>query len=381
MANSPVRRVARSIDALSRILDQIETGEKPKPDWIEMRGDCRLENLQPGAQEKLLARLHPTVLRGFRLSKGKVKGRRKRLGFWRRIAAAGFHDFSEAGFTKCYDSPFLENYDYVGAYLTGGLAALNEFAVYSAVLGTHDYSVEDFVETDLCRDVKTIVEPMAGSAEFAYHGHFRYPDFRYLMFDLDESAKQHVGERRWLPGADQQYLIGDVLDEGIWKQLKSQTTGKSLSYIGKQSHHFLNAKQLLHLLELGTRYIDYFMLEVPEPSLVSDLDETEDLTRPEMEDAGFQAGLVDEEGVHVNPLTNHMSFSLQIWDEDERRVLFRYSDWTSWQAPMLVALASLLDLQVYYYHSDDDGFRPVAAAARHPEATENVSFLVFTRPS
>ena len=42
----------------------------------------------------------------------------------------------------------------------------------------------------MCRNVRTIVEPMAGTAEFCYSGHFRYPDFNYLMIDLDEEAAE-----------------------------------------------------------------------------------------------------------------------------------------------------------------------------------------------
>ena len=55
----------------------------------------------------------------------------------------------------------------------------------------------------------------AGTAEFAYHGHFQYPDFRYLMFDLDRDAKRHVEAMPWLPGTERQYVISDVLEEEI----------------------------------------------------------------------------------------------------------------------------------------------------------------------
>ena len=52
---------------------------------------------------------------------------------------------------------------------------------YGALLGSHDYGVEDFLRTERCRDVRTLIEPMAGTAEFAYQGHFRFPDFRFRL--------------------------------------------------------------------------------------------------------------------------------------------------------------------------------------------------------
>ena len=179
------------------------------------------------------------------------------------------------------------------------------------------------------------------------------------MFDLDEDAKDHVLQRDWLPQTDRHYLIADVLDERVWQNVRRLTSGESLCYLGKQSHHFFDAKQLFRLLELGTRHVDYFMLEVPEPSLVSDLDHTDLLTRPEMEDAGFDVALVDESGWRPNPLTNRLRFRLEAWDGASRRTLFRYPEWTSWQHATLVAFAELLDLRVRYFHSELHEFLPV----------------------
>ena len=42
------------------------------------------------------------------------------------------------------------------------------------------------------------------------------------------------------------------------------------------------------LLGLAREHVDYLVLEVPQLSLPKDLDAVEDLTRPEMEDAGFR---------------------------------------------------------------------------------------------
>jgi hypothetical protein len=379
MSQGGLTRRVRSMTRLGELLDEIEAGREPKPEWIELAGEIRLDRLPEDELAAWVARLHRGVQRGFKARKSRPPKGPRRLAFWRTLAGGGFHDFSDAGWTKCWSSPWPEDYDYVAGYLEAGLGGLDPFKVYTAVLGTHDYGVEDFVGTRLCSRVGTVVEPMAGSAEFAWHGHFRFPEIHYVMFDLDPSARDHVQGRRWLPDVEQQYLIGNVLDEGTWKQVQSLTTGESLSYIGKQSHHFLAAKEVMHLLDLGTRYVDWFMLEVPEPSLMQDLDPEEELTRPEMKDAGFRAGLVDDPGVSPNILTNHMSFSLQVWDDHDRRTLFRYTNWTSWQAPTLVALSRLLDIRCWFFHADDEEFWPVEDAATAGETAENVNFLVFTR--
>jgi hypothetical protein len=376
-ADSAVR-VATTREGLERLLGAIEAGREPKPEWIALRGECRLERLRPEALAALLPRIHRSVLRGFRAPEARGVGRRRRLALWRAVASNGFHDFGDDGFTKCWDSPFVESYDYVAGYVEHGLGGLDPFAVYSAVLGTHDFGVDDFARTELCAGVATVVEPMAGCADFAYQGHFRHPGFRYLMFDLDPKARDHVAARRWLDETDWRYWIANVLDERVWKRVRSLTRGCSLSYIGKQSHHYLTAPQLVRLLELGTRHVDYFMLEVQEPSLMTDLEEEEDLSRPEMEDAGFRALLVDDAGSRPNPLTHHLSFSLEVRDRTERRQLFHYLDWTSWQPVTLCALAQLLGLRVLYFDPEAGEFRAVESAAA-ATATRDVNFLIFTR--
>jgi hypothetical protein len=372
-------RAASTPEGLERLLGAVESGREPRPEWIALRGACRLERQRPEALAALLPRLHRAVRRGFRAPQPLGLGRRRRLSLWRSVASRGFHDFTDEGWVKSWDSPFVEDYDYVGPYLEGGLGALDAFKVYSAVLGTHDFGVGDFVDTALCRGVRTVVEPMAGCADFVYEGHFRHPDFRYLMFDLDSKARDFVASRRWLEDTDWRYWIANVLDERVWKRVRSLTTGRSLSYIGKQSHHYLNARQLLRLLELGTRHVDFFMLEVQEPSLVSDLEDEEDLTRPEMEDAGFQALLADDPGVRPNPLTHHLSFHLQVRDRSGQRQLFHYKDWTSWQPVTLCALAGLLDLRVHFFDPGTEEFRPVEDTAAARAVAGDVSFLVFSR--
>ena len=372
-------RVARSQSALHKLLNEIESGDKAKPDWIHLQGECRLDQMAHDAQKRFLKRLHACVLRGFRATNVRVKSRSKRLAFWRTVAKSGFHDFTDQGWMKNYDSPWVENYDYIGAYLEGGMDALDPYQVYSSVLGTHDFTVEDFVNTELCKNVRTIVEPMAGTAEFAYQGHFRYPDYVYIMFDLDEDAKKHVEARPWLRDTQRHYVVADVLEEGIWQQVKSLTTGESLCYIGKQSHHFFGAKQLYHLMDLATRHVDYFMLEVPEPSLVADLDEEDELSRDEMEDAGFRVALRDKYGSTPNPLTNSLHFQLEAFDKQKRRTLFEYGSWTSWAHHTLVAFAELLDLRALYFHGDDQEFLPVADGEHDEDINENVTFMMFTR--
>ena len=56
---------------------------------------------------------------------------------------------------------------------------------------------------------------------------------------------------------------------------------------------------------------------------------------------------------------NQLGFDLQAWDvarPDAPRTLFQYPNWTSWQPPMLVTLARLLDLDVLYLNEDVSDF-------------------------
>ena len=374
-------RVAKSFEGLDKLLSQIESGKKAKPDWIRLQGKCRLDNLKPARRREVLLRIHRNVLRGFKAKNVEIGNRQRRLEYWRSVASAGFHDFSDLGWMKCYDSPFVEDYDYIGAYLKGGLDALDPYAVYSSVLGTFDFSVEDFVATQLCADVRTIVEPMAGTAEFSYQGHFRYPDFRYVMIDLDEGAQQKVMAQRWLPETEKHYLVSDVLDDRVWAQVKAFSSGESLSYIGKQSHHLFDAKQLFRLMDVATRHVDYFMLETPQLSPVMDMGGTDDMTRPEMKDAGFEVELIEDDDGEPNPFTNLMHFHLGASDRKgaRKRQLFGYRDWTVWSQPILVTMARLLDLNALYFHSELYEFVPVEEDTEDCDVEDNVTFMLFTR--
>jgi hypothetical protein len=379
MSIETTMRVAGSFEALDKLLGDILSGKKLKPDWIRLQGKCRLDNMKPPRRAETLEKLHKCVLRGFRANNVKIGSRNRRLDYWRSVAGAGFHDFSEQGWMKCYDSPFVENYDYITPYLKQGLDGLDPYALYSAVLGTFDFTVEDFIDTELCRDVQTIVEPMAGTAEFSYQGHFRYPDFRYAMIDLDPEAKERVLDQPWRPETEKHYIVNDVLDPEIWAQVKSFTIGESLSYIGKQSHHLFDAKQLYNLLDVATRYVDYFMLETPQCSPVVDMGGTDDMTREEMEDAGFEVELVEDDDGDPNPFTNLMHFHLAASDDKGSRKLFSYRDWTVWSQPILTTLGRLLDLNVLYYHSELEEFVSVDEEWDDSDVLENVTFMLFTR--
>lgn len=392
-------RVANSREALERLLAEIEgtleAGSRRAPDWIHIQGSCRIDELPLAELETIVQRLHRCVLRGFRTRPLPASDPRRRLAVWRCIARNGFHDFGSQGFTKCYDSPWVESYDYVADYLDGGLQALDAYRVYSAVLGTHDYTIEDFLHTPTCEKVETVVEPMAGTGEFSYLSHFRHPELRYILFDLDETARRKVLERPWRAGSEADYLVADVLDPAVWRDIGRRGAGPSLAYIGKQSHHFFDAPQLHRLLDLGTSHVDHFILETPEPALVSDLAVVDEMTRPEMEDAGFEVALVEDEACPPNPFTNRLGFRLEAWDARERRVLFEYRDWTSWQPPMLVVLARLLDLEVLYLNDDAGDFVPVDACTLppdslpgshppahlidHAEAQSGVNFMLFRK--
>jgi len=371
-------RVAKTYEALDKLLDGIEAGRR-KPDWIHLQGKCRLDRLAPDARRKLLARLHGCVLRGFRARNVDIDDEKESLDYWRSVAQSGFHDFSEAGWMKSYDSPFVENYDYIGPYLENGLAGLDPYAVYSAVLGTFEFSVEDFIHTDLCKDVRTIVEPMSGTAEFCYQGHFLYPDFRYMMIDLDAEARDMVLAKPWLPQTEKHYLVADVLEESLWEQIKSTTTGESLAYIGKQSHHLFDAKQLFRLLDVATRHVDYLMLETPQLASVIEMGGTDDMSREEMDDAELEVELVEEPDGEPNPFTNLMHFRLTASDATGERPLFDYLDWTVWQQPILVTLARLLDLNCLYFHSEQSEFVSVEDDTDDCDVEDNVTFMIFTR--
>lgn len=379
MQSEQKTRVVNSIEALDKVLGEIEAGRAPKPDWIRLQSRCRLDKLDPGHLRVVLRRLHGAVLRGFKANNVSIANRQRRLDHWCSVARAGFHDFSELGWMKCYDSPFIENYDYISAYRKGGLQALDPYAVYSAVLGTFDFSVEDFVATTLCRDVRTIVEPMAGTAEFCYQGHFRYPDFRYVMIDLDASAQKRVLAQPWLPETEKHYLVADVLDEALWSKVKSVSSGQSLSYIGKQSHHLFDANQLFRLMDVATRHVDYFMLETPQLASVMDMGGTDDLSRPEMKDAGLEIELIEDPDGDPNPFTNLMHFHLGASDKTGKRELFGYRNWTVWSQPILVTMARLLGLHAMYFHSELYQFVSVDEETEDSDVEDNVTFMLFTR--
>jgi len=375
-----VTRSANTWKKLERLLDDIEDGSEAKPDWIDLKDKADLGRLAEADLTALVRRMHASVLRGFRANDVRLSGRQRRLDHWRAIARNGFHDFAEKRWMKCFDSPYVEDYDYVGPYLEGGgLDALDPYMVYSSVLGTWEYSVEDFVHTDLLQDVTTIVEPLAGSAEFSHAGHFQYPDFRYVMFDLDEEAKRHVEARPWLPQTKREFIVGDALVESTWAAVRAASIGTSLAYIGKQSHNFFGPRDLMKVLEWGTRHCDHLMLEVSEPYLLDSEPTIDELTRPEHKAAGFRVALDDLEDKPSNPLTNAIDFYLIAWDKLERRNLFSYCGWTGYQAPTLSALGRLLDLEVRYFHSDQTEFVSVDVDTETSDCRDNNTFLLFSR--
>ena len=378
MPTTETLRIAKSPADLEKVLHRIESGQQPKPDWIRLQANCRLDKMKSAERDAFLARIHPCVLRGFKNTCEKPRGKKGRLDLWQSIARSGFHDFSEFGWTKNYDSPFVENYDYISAYQQGGIDALDAYSVYSSVLGTFDFGVADFVETEICKNVRTIVEPMAGTAEFCYAGHFRFPDFNYMMIDLDEDAQRLVLSQNWLPEASKDYIVGDVLSPKIWERVKSQSSGDSLAYIGKQSHHYFSAKQLMKLMQVATSHVDFLMLETPQICLVSDMGDTDELTRPEQEDAGFKCELVGEEDGDPNPLTHQLGFRLEASSGKNKKTMFNYHDWTSWAHSTLVAFADLLDLKSFYFHSEKEEFVPVTEWDEDADCEENVTFMLFT---
>jgi len=374
-----VVRIARSAAALEAFFEGVESGQAPRPDWLHLQTGARLSELPLERWPALLGRIHRNVRRGFRTGETHPGRGGEWLRRWRTIASHGFHDFGEEGYAKAYDSPWVEDHDYIGPYLDGGLEALDAYAVYGSVLGSHSFDVEAFVATRACADVRTVIEPMAGTAEFAYHGHFRFPDFRYVMIDLDVEARNRVEARPWLPETEHHYFVSDVLDEEVWKQAKTISSGPSLAFVGKQSHQLFDPRQLVRLLELGTMHADALVLETPPVVLASELAHEEDLSRPEMRAAGLEVALVDEPDGDPNPFTNRLAFRLEARDASGSRTLFRYPRWTMYSPPTLSALAELQGIEALYFHSELGEFVPVDHPAGDTDCHDNVNFMLFTR--
>ena len=189
-----------------------------------------------------------------------------------------------------------------------------------------------FTISQFSADLKT-VHPLLGEGNsgtehpFTLHHHLRFADLLVGGFDLDCAA--------------------------------AVTDHRATLIIGEHDHQHLTHLGIIHQMSRTLDAVDHFILEVPEPSLVSDLPDEDDLSRPEMEDAGFQVALIDEAGTTPNPLTNALSFRLEAWDAKKRRKLFGYGDWISYQHPMLVMMAQLIGLRVLYFDSQMDEFIPV----------------------
>jgi hypothetical protein len=56
MSGGQTVRSATTVAGLERLLESIESGAAPKPVWISLRGDCRLDRLPPAALDALLPR-------------------------------------------------------------------------------------------------------------------------------------------------------------------------------------------------------------------------------------------------------------------------------------------------------------------------------------
>src|SRR3990172_10873671 len=220
-----ITRNVRTLAALYQLMERIERGKAPKPDWIQLKGKASLFGLNTEELTLVIKRLHGAVLRGFRTPQVSARNKRRFLEYWTTIAKNGFHDFADDGWRKCFDSPFVEDYDYVTGYLTRGLDGVDPYKAYAAVLGTFAYSAEDFVNTELCQNVQSIIEPLAGTADFSYTGHFHYPGFNYFQFDIDPKAKAFVEAKPWLHGTRREYLIGNALQESTWKKASAFSRG------------------------------------------------------------------------------------------------------------------------------------------------------------
>ena len=194
-ATSPARR--RPATGSSACWARSRRAREAKPEWIALRGECRLERLS--ARGPRGAAAAPPSARCCAASARPAPdglGRKRRLALWRAVASRGFHDFSDEGWTKSWDSPFVESYDYVGAYLAGGLAALDPFA---RLLGRARHPRLRRRTTSSPPSSAAASAPSSSrwpaARTSSTTGHFRHPDLRYLMFDLDPKARDFVAAR------------------------------------------------------------------------------------------------------------------------------------------------------------------------------------------
>lgn len=372
-------RTFRTWASLDGALARIEQGSEPPPDWIALQGDANPCRLGRATWLRWLERLRKNTLRGFKTSATPPKSRAAFLAWWKTNASAGFHDFADGAWTKCYGHAEVVDFDYLDSYQTGGLEGLDPYGAYSAVLGTWEYSVEDFLATEIGSGIETIVEPLAGTAELCWLGHFRHPEVRYVMFDRDPGAKKRVEAYTWLPQTERTFLLGDALHEASWQNVRNASRGRSLGYIGKQSQNFFDSQDLVAILGWATRNMDHLLLEVSEPYLIAEEPAEDDLSRREMELLGLHVSLSDLGAPPPNPLTNRMSFDLVAKDRTGRRTLFEYHDWIGWQAPMLAAFGRLLDLDVRYFHGEQCEFVPIEQDFQTSDCSSNNSFLLFSR--
>jgi hypothetical protein len=135
----------------------------------------------------------------------------------------------------------------------------------------------------------------------------------------------------------------------------------------------------MQLMKVATEHVDFLMLETPQICLVSEMGDTDELTREEQEDAGFKCELAGEEDGDPNPLTHDLGFRLQIVAGKQERTLFNYHDWRFWSHSTLVAFADLLDLNSFYFHSEREEFVPVRDWDEESDCEENVTFMLFTQ--
>ena len=135
----------------------------------------------------------------------------------------------------------------------------------------------------------------------------------------------------------------------------------------------------MKLMKVATDHVDFLMLETPQICLVSEMGDTDELTRQEQEDAGFKCELVGEEDGDPNPLTHQLAFRLEASSGKNKKTMFNYHNWTSFGHGTLVAFAELLDLKAFYYHSEEEEFLPVAEWNDECDCEDNVTFMLFTK--
>lgn len=236
--------------------------------------------------------------------------------------------------------------DWVTEYIESNysLSAIEPYKAYSSVLCSNpttllailDKSIDDPANSDPTAPKMLIIEPMAGTSELSWYGHFFLPHFDFYMIDLDATAKEKVMQRPWL--REPTYVIGDVSDVANWP---TDTTLPRLTFLGKQSQNFLTVKQVIDFMTcaLNVNVPSTLLLEVCQASTSDEVMDFDCMT-PNTLPNGLQIGM---KLISESSLPYHKALMALVAKDKTgaTRTLFEY-DWTLYNAPHLALFATML---------------------------------------